>query len=300
MRKRLLVTGGRGFVAGSLLTQAGRGWEVYALSRGLPPRVLPEGIEWRKGDYFESEALGEVFAELRPQSVIHAAAIAGIDYCEAHRDAARRANTEWTARIASQCAQYGARLVFLSTDNVFDGQKGGYREADAPAPVNYYGDTKVQAERLVLDALEDAVIARVSLVMGVPLLGEGNSFLSRMAKVLRDGERLGVPAEELRSPIDVVSAGRALLELADGAFTGVLHLAGNDVVGRYAMAQRLAERLGFDAGLIFANDPTEIPGRAERPLDVSLSNMKARSLLATPMLGLEEGLDLVLQESGGL
>ena len=130
--------------------------------------------------------------------------------------------------------------------------------------------------------------------MGLPLLGVGNSFLSRMIPALKAGERLGVPDGEIRSPIDVVTLGQALLELAGASFTGTLHLAGTEVCNRCDMAATIAECLGYDASLVFANDPTDIPGRAERPRDVSLSVKRAQEVLNTPLVGIRDGLELIL------
>jgi dTDP-4-dehydrorhamnose reductase len=98
----------------------------------------------------------------------------------------------------------------------------------------------------------------------------------------------------------VITLGRALLELAGNDWTGVIHLSGNDRMTRFEMMRRIAKNLGYDAGLVVAHDPESIPGRAPRPRDVSLSNIKARSVLKTPMAGLERGLELVLAAKEGL
>jgi dTDP-4-dehydrorhamnose reductase len=228
--------------------------------------------------------------KVQPDAVIHAAAIADIDYCKAHPDEARRANLTTTANIAAVCAEVGSRLVYVSTDNVFDGERGLYTEDDAPHPVNVYGHTKLEAERRVADTIENHAIARIALVAGRPAFEIGNSFLARMLPRLEQGETIGVPAAEIRSPIDVVTVARALIEIADAAWTGTVHLAGNDVLSRLDMVRRIAAYAGFDPEQAQANDPTAIPGRDERPRDVSLANRKARAMLNTPMLGLEDGL----------
>lgn len=296
VKRRLMVTGGRGFVAGSVIAQAGAEWEVHVLSRGAA-LTRGAGVRWHTLDPLAG-GLSEVFEEVKPSCVIHLAAMADIDACEADPDAARRANVEFTKALAERCARHGAKLVYASTDNVFDGERGLYAEDDLAAPVNYYGVTKLEAEGVVSERVADGVVARVSLVMGFPVLGSGNSFLSRMIPALEAGEELGVPDREIRSPVDVVTLGRALLELAGGEFRGRIHLAGDDVLNRHAMVRRIAVALGYSADLVAVNDPTSISGRAERPVDVSLDNGKARGMLETPMRGLEEGLELVLAERG--
>lgn len=296
MRKRLVVTGGSGFVAGSIIAQGAGTWDLHTFSRGAPI-VNREDVTWHTFDLLETGRLARAMDEVQPSAVIHPAAMAGIDACQANPVQARRVNAEIAKELADLCSRHGARLIFVSTDNVFDGKSGGYAEDDPVSPINYYGRTKVEGERAVRESLPDSAVARLSLVMGLPVLGPGNSFLSRMIARLEQGQEVGVPPSEIRTPIDVITAGKALLELAGNTFAGTLHLAGNDTLGRHAMAQRIAERLHFDKELVVANDPTDIPGRAARPRDASLKNAKAARVLQTQMLGLDDGLDLILRKT---
>jgi dTDP-4-dehydrorhamnose reductase len=298
MSKRLLVTGGSGFVAGSVIAQGREACEIHALSRGEAP-VHREGLLWHQLDLLDTKALRRVFAQVRPDAVIHTAAIADIDYSEAHHDVARKVNVQVTRSLADLCAPAGIRLVFTSTDTVFDGQRGNYSEEDVPVPVNFYGRTKVEAEQVVAATGSKGVIARLALVVGLPVLGAGNSFLAKMISLLSQGKPYGVPAEEVRTPIDVITLGQALLELAGAEhLQGIFHLAGNDVLNRLEMVQRIAKRLGYPEDLTFASDVSKVPNRAPRPRDVSLNNAKARSMLKTPMKGLDAALDLIIRTSG--
>ncbi|HOZ45691.1 MAG TPA: sugar nucleotide-binding protein [Candidatus Hydrogenedentes bacterium] len=289
----LLITGARGFIAGSILAQSADGSLVHAQSRGEPVSAR-NNIVWHTFDPLDVDILDLVFRSVAPDAVIHTAAVAGIDYCQAHRDEAERVNVVLTQAIAERCASTGAKMVFLSTDNVFDGERGAYTEDDPPSPIHFYGETKVKAEEAVAAALDDYVIARVAVVMGLPMLGTGNSFLSRMIPTLDRGEPLGVPPDEIRTPIDVVTAGRALLELAGNDVTGLIHLAGNDTLPRIEVVRRIAQRMGFSPDLVVPNDPTVLPGRAPRPRDCSLANSRARAVLRTPMLDTDQAIGLIL------
>lgn len=299
MAKKLFLTGAGGFVGGAIAMQARRldaAWELHAITRkyGLPAR---RGVVWHTTDIMRPGELGEVFRQVKPDAVIHAAAIADIDFCEANVDTARAVNIDLTAKITELCGESGAKLVFVSTDTIFDGERGGYREEDAPGAVNVYAETKICAEEAVRSGASRWGIGRICLVMGLPLLGDGNTFLPKMIETLRAGREMGVPKNEVRSPIDVVTAARALMELAAGEPEGVFHLAGNDTLPRFDMAQRIAKRLGYPKDLIKPTDSSSIAGRAPRPRDVSLNNEKARKMLRTPMLGLEAGLDLAIQSA---
>ncbi len=302
-KPRLVVTGARGFVAGHVIHEAfllgenqaaGRwatSWEVHAASRGDMPVPMP-GIVWHRADVAIERTARFFIGKVQPDAVIHCSALADIDYCKAHPDESHLANVEATRNVALACVDTGARLIHVSTDNVFDGERGPYRETDAADPVNLYGRQKLEAEQLARAIAANHVIARTALVIGMPATTGGNSFLTRMLPKLAAGEPLGVPAEEIRSPIDVVTLARALLELAQANYTGIVHLAGNDILSRLDMAQRIAAHFGHDPNLVHANNPTSIPGRDERPRDCSLDNTLARSMLLTPMLGLEAALGL--------
>ena len=294
MGKRLLVTGYGGFVAGSVVKQAQADWDVIALSR----RNIVDGrddICCIQFDLREIDRLRTVFEEVQPAAVIHAAAMANIDYCQSHQEEAEAINVGVTSRLAELCRQCGSKMVFCSTDTVFDGKQGMYVEEDVPSPLNYYAETKVRAEQVVQGELDNVVVTRLSLVMGLPLIGAGNSFLASMIGSFQQGTPVAIAENEIRTPIDVITLGRALLELAGNDFTGILHLAGNTRLNRYEMAVQIAERLGFPRDLVLPTNSNALPDRAPRPNDASLDNSKAKQVLTTPMLSLSEGLDLILE-----
>lgn len=290
----LLVTGYSGFVAGSVVKQAGAQWSVSAVSRspvaGAPPHVANPQFDLRSFDRLE-----QLFVDLRPTAVIHTAAIANIDYCESHHEEAEAVNYGVTKRLAELCRDHGGRLIFCSTDTVFDGRRGMYTEDDAPVPLNYYAETKVRAEQVVRETCENSVVARLSLVLGLPIIGGGNSFLARMVDDFQTGRGVQMADNEVRTPVDVVTLGRALLELAQNDYTGIIHLAGNSRLNRYEMALRIAKRLGYSPDMVRAISSNALPGRAARPDDASLDNTLTRSVLKTPMQDLEGGLELVLE-----
>lgn len=294
--RKLMVTGYGGFVAGSVVWQAVQSgdWDVYALS-------LIEKPEDRKRfhciqfDLCDTATLERVFAEVRPDAVVHTAAFADIDYCQNNQADALRVNVGATRDVARLCGASGAKMILCSTDSVFDGTKGLYTEEDPTRAVNFYAETKIEAERIVRETVPNGVVARLSLVMGLPVLGAGNSFLAKMIDTFEKGEPVKVPANEIRTPVDVITVGRAFLELAGNAFTGTIHLSGSTRINRYEMACEIAAHLGFPRGLVIATDSNAMPGRAPRPNDASLDNAKAKRVLKTPMQTLMSGLGLVLR-----
>lgn len=293
MKKKLLITGSAGFVAGSVIVQALPFWNVYAVDR-----INLSSSDYRFSSYTtdlsDAGHLEDLFNKIKPDAVIHTAALADIDFCQNNQHEAENINVKVTGNLANLCKKNHTRMIFCSTDTVFDGKKGDYREEEEPVALNFYAETKIAAEKLIQNINFNAVITRLSLVMGLPVLGSGNSFLARTIQKLKAGEQVPFPKNEIRTPLDVVSLGAALVELAGNDFKGILHLAGNDRINRYEMACKIAAYLGYSSERIVATNSNALPGRAPRPNDVSLNNGKARKTIKTPMQSLEQGLKLTL------
>ena len=298
MSSTILVTGGAGFLGANILMQAGRETSVHAVDLA-PLRLERENLTWHTLDLSDHEALRRLFLDLRPDAVIHTAALSDIDFCEANPEKAEAVNVGASLRIAELCRDSGARLVYFSSDSVFDGRKGRYVETDALGPINQYARTKVAAEAGIARICPDHVIVRPSLIMGLPVLESGNSFLWRLVQSLKGGVPSGFPSTEFRTPVDVITLSRATLECAAAGFTGPLHLAGNDRLSRYEIGLRIARALGHPEALIVDKKPEIATGRALRAADASLDNARAKSLLATPMLGFDQALRLVIDSKGG-
>jgi len=288
----LLVTGGSGFVGGSVLAAA-RAASWRAVNADCADAAALEGVEFRRLDITEAASVAPVLAEVRPEAVIHCAAIGNIDQSERDPERAWRVNVEGTAHLAGAAARIGARFVFLSSSTVFDGKSGRYREADPPMPVNVYGRTKVAAEHAACVLCPPALVVRISMAYGYPRTG-GASFLTRVEERLRAGQPTDQPADEFRTPIDVLTLADALLELASLDASGLLHLGPQARISRYDFARKIAARLGADPALVQDRRAEALPGRAPRPKDVSFETDRARALLRTPLLGPDDGLARVM------
>jgi len=290
---KLLLTGFNGFVAGSVIAHAKGKWEVHGIDIAESPVNEPT-VFYHTMDLLNDQKLTDIFNEIRPYAVIHTAAMANIDLCQNNQERAEQVNTGITKAIARLCQESGAKMIFCSTDTVFDGKKGNYTETDAPHPVNFYAETKVKAEQIVLSASNNNVVARLSLVMGLPVMGQGNSFLADTIEKLKMGVQVPFPANEIRTPLDVITLGSALVELAGNQYGGIIHLAGSTKINRYEMARAIATTLGYSPELIISSDSNAMEGRAPRPNDASMDNSLAKKILKTPMRTLSEGLELTM------
>ncbi len=243
-------------------------------------------------------ALEQLLAAERPARVVLCAALARASDCDADPAAARRMNVELPARVGRWCARAGARLVHVSTDLVFgaDGPPaaGGFREQDPVSPAHRYGRTKADGERALLESFPDALVVRLPLLFG-DSGGRGLGASDSLLAALERGRQPTLFTDEWRTPLEVGCAARALVELAGGEVSGRLHVAGPERVsrselGRAVLAARGRSRAEI-ADLVRAGTRAEAGLAATRAADASLDSSRARSILATPLLGPRAGLD---------
>jgi dTDP-4-dehydrorhamnose reductase len=285
---RLALFGGGGFVGGNLAAAAlRRGIAVDIVDAAASPGAPGlQDARWHAADITDAAAVRSLVAELRPDCTVDLAAVADIDRAERERDLAWAVNVEAARSIASACAGAGCGFLYFSSDAVFAGTAPLYSEEDLPEPVNYYGMTKAEGEKAVRAAHPRACILRISLALGFPVT-RGNSFLAGLEAALKAGKEIAAPASEVRTPVDVHTLCACVLELADRGFAGTLHVGSTDSIDRAALTRKAAGLLGYPGARIVADPPTT-PGRAPRHSNGIISVEKARGLLATPLLDVEQ------------
>jgi dTDP-4-dehydrorhamnose reductase len=223
-----------------------------------------------------------------PDIVVNTAAIADIDFAEQDKDTAALTNIAGAVNIAKVCAARKIRYIFFSSDAVFDGKADSYSEDDQLNPVNYYGQTKAEAETQILKIAPRSVILRISLVLGFPL-EKGNSYVAKLKKSLENNEIIQAPTDIIRTPVDVITLSNVVLELAENNFSGILHIGCLEKVNRFVLTQMIARDLGFSVDNVIPKETSiEIQGKAPRHKNGILNVSKASKVLATPMLTLNE------------
>lgn len=269
----LLITGVSGYVGQAVAPlAAAAGLRVTGTYFNHPPQL--GGCELVRASVEDIPALIE---SLRPDVVLHTAA--------AWRTAeeARAVIVEGSRGIAMAAVKTGARLIHMSTDLVFDGERAPYVESDPPAPVNFYGAAKAEAERIVAEIMPDAAIVRTSLVTCFdPPDPRTEPILDAL-----NGRRPPVTlfTDEFRCPVRIEDLAAALVELVARPFAGILHVAGPERLSRYELGLRIARYHGLDPAQGIAPGLVADSGMA-RPRDCALSIELARRVLQTPLLPL--------------
>ena len=246
-------------------------------------------------DIGDSERLCSLFQKLKPGIVIHTASETNVDRCETEREHAWKINALGTHNVAKASQKVGARLVYVSTDYVFDGQKGLYEEEDTPNPINFYGLTKLEGEKQALRNCNNTVVLRASVLYGRHPVKQ--DFATWVINKLGKREEITVVNDHFNSPTLAKNLAAMALEVAAGEFRGVLNTSGCERISRYDFAKKIAEMFDRDANLIKPLKMKDLDAWvAKRPRDSSLNTKKAQSMLRTKPLNINEGLSKLRKE----
>jgi dTDP-4-dehydrorhamnose reductase len=224
----------------------------------------------------DPDVVFRVLADCDPDVIVHLAAISAIDVAQKDPVQTRAVNVQATRHLAEWASSRSRRLVFASTDLVFDGTRSGYVETDQPSPLGVYGQTKVEGERFVLEA--GGLVARLSLLYG-PSRSQRKGYFDMTIAALAAGIPQTFFHDEFRTPLDYDSAARLLIRLAESPSSGIVHVAGPERMSRFDLMRRAAVALGIDPSLIRANARSEVSFALPRPADLSLNCGRLEHLL---------------------
>jgi dTDP-4-dehydrorhamnose reductase len=282
MNSSLVWITGAGGLIGNYLVQ---------IAPQFAPRRRVRGLTRAGLDLLDFDAVREAFRSDPPQLIIHCGAISTIAGADADPKLAERVNIEATKLLAELAAE--SQFIFFSTDLVFDGSKGNYRETDAPNPLHFYAETKVAAEQIVLKNPRHVVV-RTSINGGLsPTRDRG--FNEKIRREWGAGQRLKLFTDEFRSPIFAGETARAVWELASQNQTGIFHVGGAERLSRWQMGQLLAKRWPDMNAKIEPASTKDFPG-ARRAPDTSFDISKIQRILSKPLPGLSEWLAANPQE----
>lgn len=295
----ILVTGANGFL-GYYLVQQLLDQEFNVIASGKGESRLPfntrHNFTYVQMDFTDPYRVHDVFEEFRPEVVIHAGAMSKPDECELQQWQAYLVNVEGTVTMLMNAAEWESFFIFISTDFVFDGEKGMYTEEDSPAPVNYYGKTKKEAEDAVKEYEFDWAIVRTVLVYGKPALTRSN-ILTIVKEKLEKGESYNVVDDQIRTPTYVEDLAKGIVQIMQKKATGIFHLSGKDILTPYQMACKTADYLGLDKNLINRVTAAQFTQPAKRPLKTGFIIDKAKSRLGFDPASFDEGLKKTFPDS---
>ncbi|MFT4025093.1 MAG: SDR family oxidoreductase [Flavihumibacter sp.] len=279
--EKILVTGANGLVGKSLVRLLlQKGYAVIAVGKG-PCRLNLEhaALTYYAADITHPFEMQLILEKEQPAVVVHGAAMTQADDCELKQNEAHVCNVEATARLLMDAEAFSGFFVFLSTDFVFDGEKGMYNETDSESPISWYGSTKLEAEALVQTAEMPWAIVRTCLVYG-PATEQGRSNIYSWVKdSLQQQKPIKVVDDQWRTPTWVEDLAGGLLLVIRQRAAGTWHLSGPDYTTPYQMALSIARYYGFDERLISRVTAATFSQPAKRPLRTGFDISKARQAL---------------------
>ena len=280
--QRVLITGANGLLGQELVRQLGSfvHYDVLATARDDEPRFSGGSCGYIALDITDGSSLSAIFQDFSPDVVINCAAMTEVDRCESDRDACWRVNTEAVDNLARLCQAGGSRIVQISTDFIFDGLVGLYREDDRPNPLSYYGRSKLAGENAARGAgIDQWAIARTVLVYGAGRDLPRTNFVLWVINKLTAGERIKIVTDQWRSPTYAPDLAHGVERIIRFRKHGVFHLSGRELFSIYDMAVMVAESFGLDPELIQPIDGSGLKQSAVRPRKTDFIILKAETEL---------------------
>lgn len=299
---RILITGSNGLLGQKLIAALRDDPEVdlVATSRGADRTADPLGPRYRSLDITIKDEVDRVFDEVKPDAVIHTAAMTNVDACELDPVTCGLQNVTAVEHLVHASKRVQAHFIHLSTDFIFDGRNGPYREEDEPGPLSIYGSSKLDSERVVMNAgLKKWAIARTIIVFGVAK-GLSRSNVVLWAKsALEKGEPIKVVNDQWRMPTLAEDLADGCIRIARRGATGIFNVSGRDMMSILELVQRVGKSFGLSTANVTAVTSGSLSQPAKRPPRTGFVLDKARRELGYAPRSFEEGLKVLRDQLNG-
>jgi len=290
VKLKVLVTGSAGLVGQQVVKDLSNTHQVFSCYNELKP----EYGDSVKMDLKNREMISSILTEKKPDIVIHLGAMTGVDLCEKEKTSASEINTKATEIIAKECSKLNSFLVYVSTDYVFDGNLGMYKEDDITNPLGFYGESKLEGEKVVQNFSTNWCIARTSTPFG--LHPTKKSFPMWVIENLQKQKQIDILIDQFTSPTYIPNLSRMLIEISERRITGIIHAAGASKISRYQMASMISDKLNLDGTLLKQISINKMKWVARRPKDSSLDVSRASSILNEKPQKIDQSLNLFIDE----
>lgn len=293
--KKILITGSNGLLGQKLVAQCIKNRiEFLATSNGENRNPDCPESNYLEMDITNPIQIASAFEQFQPQHVIHTAAITNVDYCELNPDECQKVNVNGTKFLLDACIKINAHFSFLSTDFVFDGEKGNYKEEDLPNPLSVYAQSKFESEQLILNS----TYSNASIVRAIIVYGRGNNLsrsniVSWAKEALTKGEKMNIVDDQFRAPTWADDLAWACLRIAEIDAKGIFHICGPETLSIYAIVERVAAHFGLSTDKLVRVSSATLSQPAKRPPKTGFDLAKSCTELGYNPKRLEETLDLI-------
>jgi len=296
--KTILVTGSNGLLGQKIIygLLARHDVNIVSTSRGANRMKAKEGYAYEDLDITDAARVAEVFEKYRPDAVINTAAFTNVDACETNQEDCHKLNVDAVATLVSLCGKYNAHLVHLSTDFVFDGSKGPYREEDVPNPQSYYAQTKYDAEKIIEASDISWAILRTIIIYGVVDDNSRSNVVLWTKRALENKQTIRAINDQYRAPTLAEDLADACIQAALKKAKGLYHVSGRELMCILDIVYQVADFFRLDKSFIHPVSSAELNQPAKRPPVTGFVIDKAVKELNYHPHTFSEGLEVVKKQ----
>ena len=290
---KILITGSNGLLGQNLVKKLQKkySYNIYGVSRGENRIKNNKNFTYFDIDLTDKEEIGKLISKVKPQFIINTAAMTNVDTCELNKEACDKINVDVVKYLVVLCELNDIYLIHLSTDFIFDGKNGYYKESDQPNPVNYYGLSKLKSEKLIINSKIKYTILRTILVFGITRELKNNIVLW-VKNSLENKRQINVVTDQLRMPTFVDDLVYACLYAIDNRVEGVFNISSNTLLSIYDMAIEIANTFHLDKSFINPIPTSLLNQPAERPFKTGFDLNRSFSQLNLPSHSFSENLQV--------
>lgn len=296
--KKILITGSNGLLGQKLveLLLSAKDIQIIATARGENRLPFHDGYEYQSMDITNREQVQEVVANTKPNVIIHTAAMTNVDQCESEKAVCWAQNVSSVEYLIEACSKIDCFLLHVSTDFIFDGTSGPYKEDAEANPISFYGWSKYAAEKLVIHSNIRWGIARTVLVYGIAHDMSRTNIILWVKKSLEDGKNIKVVTDQWRTPTLAEDLAKGCALIAQQEAEGVFNISGKDFLTPYEMAIMTADFFKLDKSLISQADSTTFSQPAKRPPRTGFDLSKSREVLGYEPVSFTEGIEVLARQ----
>ncbi len=297
---KILITGANGLLGQKLVTLLSNDKNIQVIATARSANKLPmadrDKYRFALLDICDRENVIDIIGDYQPDTIIHTAAMTHVDQCEQNQEECARTNVEAVSHLIEACETFQVHLIHLSTDFIFNGEDGPLDEEAKPDPVNYYGQSKLQSERLLAASKCDYTIVRTVLVYGVGFDPAQSNIVLWVRQSLLDNKKINVVDDQWRTPTLAEDLAQGCTLIAKKRALGIYNISGKDMMTPYQMAIATADAFGLDKSLITKTDSQKFTQPAKRPLKTGFKIDKAMNELGYAPHSFADGLKLVKKQ----
>ena len=286
MSKKLLIIGGASLVGSTIIDYATKDYEIFATENTVP--INNPKISSLKLDLLaDRKQIINYIEKIKPLAVIHTVAFPNVDFCESNHELTDLLHVKVTEDISEICSKVDSKLIYFSTDAVFDGKKSGkYFESDVPNPISYYGKTKLKAEKIILRNTNNLIL-RTTVIYG---WHTRSRFTNWVLSSLKNKKTVNAFVDQYNTPTLVDDLARSVFKIIENDLSGLFHASGNSCLNRFEFAQKLAVQFSLDKNLILPTKSSEILQVASRPKNGCLDSANFGKKIDMKFNGIDSGI----------